>query len=700
MISLLTNKNAKKEFEYIRQTHDEQFEFDNEILYTKCGKIKYINCYSGFDIETSTVNDFSFMYKWQLSIKVDDYLNKKTQYVISGRKWGEFINILNRLQDYFELSKSNRMIIWVANLSYEFQFMRKWLNITDGFFREKRKPFYIIHNDCIEFREALNFVGNSLKKLAENVCNTQKCVGDLDYNIIRDYDTVLSEKEEEYCDNDVIILSEFSEWYFKKYIYERHFAPVSIQSDIRRQLKDKASVDYNIKELRKNIMSAMPSEKLYNIMMSSVFRGGYVHANYKYVGKTLDKSYKMGSWDYTSSYPGEMEHKYMPYKFIRIENDMFNDDLLKKKCCIIIVTFKNIVNKTNHSIESKSKCIELECPLIDNGRVLKAKKMTVALTELDYMIYKKFYKWSEKEIKCLYVADKIKLPNYLLSTLETPYTNKSILKSQHKNYAYEKSVVNSNYGVLVTKRQVDEIKYNNNTSEYDIEEGQDYYSYCRNSVTLPQWGIWITSHARFKICSMIFAIENSITKNEKSNTRSEVIYCDTDSLKVTHYKEVEHLINEYNKMTMEINKAMCKKRELPFEYFNDLNCLDFEGEIKTFKTLGAKRYIYVDKNNKIHQTIAGLPKDTLLRVAKNQHLKSKNRYNIFKEFDNNMTIYDTNKLCAKYNDEEKAIFYNNNYIYEKSNVALCHVDFNLKIDKIWLDQVLQMVQQNELLEKR
>lgn len=693
MISHLINKNAKNEFEYVRQTYEEPFSFDKEILYTKCGKKKYINCYSGFDIETSTIDDFSFMYKWQLSIKCDDYLNKKTQYVISGRKWEEFINVLDRLIEHFKLNKNNRLIIWVANLSYEFQFIRKWLNITDGFFREKRKPFYIVHNDCIEFRESLNYVGNSLKKLAENVCNTQKCVGDLDYTIIRDYDTILSEKEDEYCDNDVIILSEFSQWYFKKYIYERKFTPVSIQSDIRRQLKDKASVDYNIKELKKNIMSAMPSEQLYNIMMSSVFRGGYVHANYKYVGKTLDKSYEMGSWDYTSSYPGEMEHKYMPYKFIKIENHKFSEKLLKEKCCIIIVTFYNIENTTNHSIESKSKCIELECPLIDNGRILKAKKMTVALTELDYMIYKKFYKWSKKEIKCLYIADKIKLPNYLLSTLEEPYIKKSILKNEGKNYAYEKSVVNSNYGVLVTKRQTIEIKYNSETNLYDVENGQDYYSFCRNSITLPQWGVWITAHARFKICNMIYKIE-------KSNTKSEVVYCDTDSLKVTHYKEVEHLINDYNNITMEINKTMCVKRDLPFEYFNDLNCLDFEGEIKTFKTLGAKRYIYVDNKNKIHQTIAGLPKDTLFRVAKNQHLKSNNRYDIFKEFDNHMTIYDTNKLCAKYNDEEKAIFYNNKYIYEKSNVALCHVDFNLKIDKIWLDQVLQMTQQNELLEKR
>lgn len=700
MISRLINKNAKNEFEYIRQTHNEPFTFDNDILYVKCGKKTYINCYSGFDIETSSINEFAFMYKWQLSIKCDDYLNKKTQYVISGRQWQEFIDILDRLIAHFELNKNKRIIIWVANLSYEFQFMRKWLNITDGFFREKRKPFYIVHNECIEFREALNFVGNSLKKLAENVCNTQKCVGDLDFSIVRDYNSILSEKEEGYCDNDVIILSEFSEWYFKKYIIERNFTPVSIQSDIRRQLKEKAKADFNIKELQRNIMSAMPSETLYNIMMSSVFRGGYVHANYKYVGKTLDKSYKMGSWDYTSSYPGEMEHKYMPFKFIRIENDMFNDDLLKKKCCIIIVTFYNIENTTNHSIESKSKCIELESPLIDNGRILKAKKMTVALTELDYLIYKKFYKWSKKEIKCLYIADKIKLPNYLLSTLENPYIDKSILKSQHNNYAYEKSVVNSNYGVLVTKRQVNEIKYNNETSDYDIEEGQDYYSYCRNSITLPQWGLWITAHARFKICSMIFAIENSNTKNEKSNRKSEVVYCDTDSLKVTHYKEVEQLINDYNNRTMEINKSMCKKRDLPFEYFNDLNCLDFEGEIKTFKTLGAKRYIYVDKNNKIHQTIAGLPKDTLLRVAKNQHLKSKKKYNIFKEFDNNMMIEDTNKLCAKYNDNEQSIIYNNCYIYEKSSVCLCHVDFNLKMDKIWLDRVLQSTMQNEFLEKR
>ena len=93
-----------------------------------------------------------------------------------------------------------------------------------------------------------------------------------------------------------------------------------------------------------------------------------------------------------------MEHAYYPYKFRAVE---FNEKYLKTHCVIMYVTFYNVTNNTNHSIESKSKCINLINPLIDNGRVLKAKEMTVAITELDYDIYTKFYHWDKMTVhKC------------------------------------------------------------------------------------------------------------------------------------------------------------------------------------------------------------------------------------------------------------------------------------------------------------
>ena len=63
--------------------------------------------------------------------------------VIRGRTWEEFVGLLKYLEFELDLNAKNRLIIFIANLSYEFQFMRKHLNVTDYFFKEN-KAFYDI----------------------------------------------------------------------------------------------------------------------------------------------------------------------------------------------------------------------------------------------------------------------------------------------------------------------------------------------------------------------------------------------------------------------------------------------------------------------------------------------------------------------------------------------------------------------------
>ncbi len=195
----ILQENAKSPYYYHRFNFDELNNYNIQDIIldiidiydtTNFSKTNYIKLYSGFDIETTNINKLGIMYKWQLSLNT---------HVISGRTYDQFIETLNIIKKYYRLSNEKHIIIWVANLGYEWQFIRKWLNVTDYFFKDSRKPLYIVHDNCIEFREALGFVGNSLKSLAKSICNTQKLDGDLDYNMLRNKNTILSEQEERYC---------------------------------------------------------------------------------------------------------------------------------------------------------------------------------------------------------------------------------------------------------------------------------------------------------------------------------------------------------------------------------------------------------------------------------------------------------------------------------------------------------------------
>ena len=175
--------------------------------------VKYIDLYSGFDIETTRVGNNSYMYKWQLSLMTD----VSPCIVVSGRRWEEFTYFIGQIKRVLNLRETTRVPIWIANMSFEFQFMRKHFEWDEIFSKESRQPL-LARTGGIEFHEALAISQGNLAYLAKTYCKTQKAVGglDLDYSIIRNYDSPLTEKENGYCDNDVIPLAEFSQYIFKR----------------------------------------------------------------------------------------------------------------------------------------------------------------------------------------------------------------------------------------------------------------------------------------------------------------------------------------------------------------------------------------------------------------------------------------------------------------------------------------------------
>ena len=102
----------------------------------KTSKCAYINAPFAFDIETTSYidkdgNKRAFMYEFSMS------LNGVPVY---GRYWYEFMSILRQLKQRYKLSKKKRLVIYVHNLAYEFQFLQGRFPVSDVFARVNRHP--------------------------------------------------------------------------------------------------------------------------------------------------------------------------------------------------------------------------------------------------------------------------------------------------------------------------------------------------------------------------------------------------------------------------------------------------------------------------------------------------------------------------------------------------------------------------------
>ena len=654
---------------------------------------QYYNVCMSFDIETTRdpATDASFMYIWMLGIN---------GVCIAGTEWGELLELLERIKAIINPAENGRCIVWVHNLSYEWSFTKRyWSYNDDYFFTGDREPIYFTHDNFFQFRDSFAMTRSSLAKLAKDYCVTQKAVGDLDYDKPRNKQDAreMTRTEYGYCINDVVILTEYAAYFWAEYI-RRHYCPVTGSSVLRGEIREGMSgADYE------HVRYAFPdTAELYSYLMSDIYRGGYVHANANYGGETLIDS-KMCGVDFTSSYPAWMLEKYFPDKFMPISASTWDElmELAKTRCVIATCEFLNIRNKLAHSIESVSKCLNEDeilkdtlHSIIDNGRILRARRAVVALCELDMLNYNLFYTWDAVRISNVFVAERVKMPPYVVHPMLKYYAAKNKLKLAGLPYAVEKSKVNTFYGVLCTKAVMLQTELKSDGSTEQVPDF-DFEKFRRKAFLLPQLGVYVSAWARHMLLNMVATLEHA---------GYPVIYCDTDSIKAINWDaRADKIIQRYNASN---RKAAVKA----LEYYHmppDGIVYDVDGEsigdfdfeyrnIEAFKTLGAKRYALTYKG-KFKSTVAGLPKGAMLDFwrFKGDQMHAATPYDLFVD---GMCVPDC-KLAAHYHDEPCEAVINGQRMCELSNVCLAPAGFTLGL-KGEFENVLTWMEYNYNKETR
>lgn len=665
---------------------------------------RWLRTAAAFDIETTRIGKRAYMYHWQFSYG---------DQIILGRTWQEYEHLCYYLQNY--LAKYDaKLIVWVANLGHEFAFLCRRFQWGKVFARSSHQPL-TAETGRLVYREALSLSGiGGLQQLAKQYTITKKAKGDLDYTKLRNSHTPLTPIETGYCIADVAILSEWGEYCFNRWIdiskkYDKKI-PLTATGICRQAVKDAAGDDLDAIK-REARLSYPKTAKEYNFVMLRLFRGGYTHANVYWSDEVVDNV--IGA-DFTSSYPAVMLHPDKGYPIgrffdikLRTDGVHITDDKLDRLCCWMLVRFEHIQSRTMHSIESMHKIIRYKGAMEDNGRLMSADSILVAITEQDYKIYEMFYMW--KSIKVYYArgCEKGQLPEYITKPLLDAYTRKCELKRQHLDgtpeYQQAKAIVNSYYGMTVQRLSFVDYTW---TPEKDWEEmptKRPYQSLIKD-VFMSCWiGIWVTAHARYQLLSAVHRLDPDMRCNN-------VLYCDTDSIYMVASPDNIAVINQINAEIAEQNRG------LP-ECCDDLGCFDWidDRTVYKFKTLGAKRYIKLAADGHATVTVAGMRKGTFedniaqddlpdephFAIQRDVHhedgtVETVTRYctehAFFDSFEDHLllSMYISNKSTMLTTTKEYSDIVDGEEMHEMCGAAIYPIPFQIKMLPAYLDLIAEV----------
>lgn len=203
------------------------------------------------------------------------------------------------------------------------------------------------------------------------------------------------------------------------------------------------------------------------MLLREAFRGGNTHANRYLVGQVLEN---VKSKDMESCYPAQLLNQKYPYEFKQIEAD--KETVLRYigyGCAVVFkALFKNIELRNEREpipyislAKTKSAGGEEKCGkgyidlLTDNGRILSTGICQMSITEVDYEIIDRMYKWDKMVVLKAMFAEKDYIPDEMLDVVKEYYENKTKLKGledEDNQYFYmkAKNKLNSIYGMCAT----------------------------------------------------------------------------------------------------------------------------------------------------------------------------------------------------------------------------------------------------------
>lgn len=639
-----------------------------KVAYDRRSKAYYYDISCALDTETTNrIIDDEHKYSWIyiFQIMIGDTF-------ITCRTFDELADVFTNIKNTYGLNEKNRIIIYVHNLPFEFQFMRTEFRFSECLARKNRTVFKVFFDDYgIEFRDSLILSGMSLAKTAENLTwpehlSIRKLKGDLDYSKIRLPCTDITPTELAYCYNDVKIICAYIDEQ-RDYYKGITNIPLTNTGRVRREVKKncfRKVVDPKTHKKRipyKDLMNRLTLGVREYGYAKQAFLGGYTHANARYSKKLLTDVHSI---DFTSSYPTVMiSEKYPMSKgaYIKLDMDSYTEfETYLNQCervAVVMVELWDIETKPDIP-DDYIPCSRLMTPkgeqiMNNNGRVHKADYAKLIVTSVDLAQIVSCYNYSKIHIIDGYFYYIDYLPKEIIESVLEFYEKKTTLKGvkgKEAEYLLHKGMLNSCYGMCVTDIVSDgeQCTYNKGWEhiDQDVAECIDQYNNNPNRFLFYVWGIFVTAYAR-----------NNLFNGIKTIGR-DYVYCDTDSIKFLNMDAHKAYIEDYNRNIIKkcteclehwgFDPAMlAPKNQKGVE--KQIGIWDYEGKYDHFKTNGCKRYL-TEIGGEFDLTCAGLPENRGVDELTRNGTKVED---VFARFNDDFKVdaENSDKLAHFYNDD-------------------------------------------------
>lgn len=456
--------------------------------------------------------------------------------------------------------------IYTHNIAYTFHYLRNIYEDMEVFTNTINYPINAdirVHNIIFRLHDTNRLVNKTIEEWAED----ENLTGNIVLNGIKKY-------REKYNSLDMI--------------------PPTQAGELRRECKHKitdksyyAKVDETIKsvsfDMYKNLVQA--------------FIGGTLGVNDLYKDRLIKNIY---SDDMGSAYPGVMVSRKFPMSPWEDSSYDKDDDYRY----LIIAKFTKVSSKTINRFYPYAKCDDGVNQIDMNNSLDSADEVTLTLTDIDFEIFKKTYKYESCEIISCKRSKAEYLPKQLVNLMLKYYNEKTLLKDTDEVSKYRHAKVSNNcfYGVAVTKNITDTITFKNNEWGKDLIKTEEDYNKKRDALIgkktlMPyQVGVWVTAYVREIMWNIIPEID------------MDVVYYDTDCIK---HRNNTDIFKKENARIMEHIKAAASFHKIPLKKFSPNNrtigCFEEEDFCYEFKAIGMKKYAKRTEKG-IEAFISGMPK--------------------------------------------------------------------------------------------
>lgn len=550
----------------------------------------YKDIIAAFDIETTRLcaPEQTIMYTWAMQIN---------DITLVGRTWDEWLGFMNQLRLY--LLEDEYLVIWVHNLSYEFQFMAGVYDFKadEVFALKSRKVAKCEMFGCFEFRCSYIHSNMSLGEYTKKMMvEHQKLDGDeFDYSVKRYPWTYLPPRKMEYIVNDVLGLTEAIKKEMELDGDTLYTIPLTSTGYVRRDAKRAMrTISHNY------VKNQLINYDVYK-MLREEFRGGNTHASRFFAGLILSD---VKSADRSSSYPEVLCNCLYPVsEFFHLGEATLDDIktliIKRKKAVLMRVKITNLRLRNEHwgcPYISRDKSRFVVNGDYDNGRILSADYLETTINDIDLKIILDEYDFDEMIPFDVYHARYGKLPPPLIKVIIKYYVDKTALKDvegQEVYYTKAKNKLNAIYGMMAQDPVKQDTDFaNGEWIEHDDDEQGLLDDHNKRAFLCYQWGAWCTAHARFMLEEGIKIAGDGF------------VYCDTDSVK--YLGEAD--FTEYNKGRIKASKASGAFATDTHGVTHYMGVYEQERSYMQFKTLGAKKYAYRYDDGKLGITVSGVDK--------------------------------------------------------------------------------------------